>query len=70
MLVDRYPLLCSFIAGLATVLPGTTTVQSDFSVIGWEKDDYRTSLTDFSLEGALHCKQFDILKGLSLSLNN
>ena len=70
MLVDRYPLLCSFIAGLATVFPGTSTVESDFSVIGWEKDDYRTSLTDFSLEGVLHCKQFEILKGLSLSLNN
>ena len=62
MLVDRYPLLCQFMGGLASVFPGTSTVEADFSVIGWEKNDYRTSLTNFSLEGILHCKQYDDLK--------
>ena len=37
----RYPLLCMFFGGLATVFPGTSTVESDFSVIGFDKDDYR-----------------------------
>jgi hypothetical protein len=46
----------------------TATVESDFSIIGWEKDDYRADLTDFSLEGILHCMQFKTLKALSRDL--
>ena len=45
----------------ASVFPGTSTVESDFSVIGWEKNEYRTALTDFSLEGILQCKQYEVL---------
>ena len=60
-LVDRMPLLCQFVGGLASVFPGTSTVEADFSVIGWEKDEYRTALTNFSLEGILHCKQYEHL---------
>ena len=30
----KYNLLCKFFGGLATVFPGTSTVESDFSVIG------------------------------------
>ena len=67
ILDSRFPLLCQFVGGLASVFPGTSTVESNFSVIGWEKNEYRTSLTNFSLEGILHCKQYDHLKGLSLS---
>ena len=26
--------------GFASVFPGTSTVESDFSVIGWEKNEY------------------------------
>ena len=59
------PLLCQFVGGLASVFPGTSTVEADFSVIGWEKDEYRTALTNFSLEGILHCKQYEHLKRLS-----
>jgi hypothetical protein len=70
ILVNRYPLLCSFIGALASVFPGTSTVESDFSLIGWEKDEYRTSLTNFSLEGILHCKQFDHLNLLAASLKD
>jgi hypothetical protein len=58
MLVDRFPLLCQFMGGLASVFPGTSR----------EKNDYRTSLTNFSLEGILHCKQYDDLKALSQRL--
>ena len=49
--------LCS---GFASVFPGTSTVESDFSVIGWEKNEYQTALTDFSLEGILQCKQYEV----------
>jgi hypothetical protein len=46
----------------------TRNWESDVSIIGWEKDDCRTDLTDFSLEGILHCKQFKTLKALSRDL--
>ena len=58
----RHPLLCMFFGGLATVFPGTSTVESDFSVIGFEKDDYRQSMTKVSLEGILQRKQFNVLE--------
>ena len=41
------------------LLPGTSTVESDFSIIGWEKDECWTQLSNLSLEGILHAKQFD-----------
>jgi hypothetical protein len=56
--VDRYGKLVRFLGGLASVFPGTSTVESDFSVIGIEKDCYRNSLTDFELEGVLQSKQY------------
>jgi hypothetical protein len=32
-------------------------VQSDFSFMGWEKDNYPFNLTDLSFEGILHAKK-------------
>jgi len=61
----RFPLVQSFCGGLASAFPNTATVESDFSVIIWEKDDTRQDLTDFSLEGILHCKQYNDLKALA-----
>jgi hypothetical protein len=55
----RFPVLKQFAGGLASMLPITATVKSDFSLIGWEKNAYRQSLTDFSLEGILHANQFN-----------
>ena len=57
----RFEYLKKFCGGLATAFPGTSTVESDFSIVKWEKDDCRVALTDFSLEGILHTKQFDKL---------
>ena len=54
-----------FAGGIASMLPNTATVESDFSVIGAEKNMFRQSLTDFSLEGILHAKQFESLRSLS-----
>jgi hypothetical protein len=65
---DRFPALCQFCGDLASAFPNTATVESDFSIIGWEKNDYRKSLTDFSLEGILHTKQFQTLKKLRSQL--
>ena len=51
---EQFAPLKRFFGGLETVVPGTATVESDFSFINWDKDDYCSSLTDFSLEGILH----------------
>lgn len=59
---SRFTLLVYFCGGLATVFPNTATVESDFSIIGCEKTDRRTGLTDLSLEGILHSKQWKRLK--------
>ena len=55
----RFKYLKKFCEGLATAFPGTSTVESNFSIVKWEKDDWLIALTDFSLEGIMHTKQFD-----------
>jgi hypothetical protein len=55
----RFPKLEEFCGGLASIFPNTSTVESDFSVTGWETNEYRHCLTDFSLEGILQTKQFN-----------
>lgn len=60
----RFNDLRDFCGGIATVFPNTDSVKSDFSVQGWEKDGYRKSLTDLSLEGIMHCKQYELLSDL------
>jgi len=53
---NRLPYMLHFAAGLASVMHGTTTVEVDFSTINYKKDDHRSALTSFSLEGILHPK--------------
>jgi hypothetical protein len=69
---QRFPKLRQFCAGIATVFPGTSTVESDFSALNWEYDEFRSSLTDFSLQGVMQCKQFRQLQSMkhSVSLHN
>jgi len=62
--------MCQFFGGLASVFPVTSTVESDFSIIGYEKDDYRQALTNFSLEGVMQCKQFELLGKIMALVNN
>ncbi|RHY26789.1 hypothetical protein DYB25_012747 [Aphanomyces astaci] len=39
----RFNVLRRFASGLATVFANTTTVESDFSILKWEKDEFRSS---------------------------
>jgi len=55
-LSNRFPYMLCFAAGLASVMHGATTVEVDFSTINYEKDDHRSALTSFSLEGILHSR--------------
>jgi hypothetical protein len=57
-LQNMYPLLERFVGVLATIFPGTSTVESDFLVVKYEKNKNRMSLTDTSLEGILHAMQY------------
>ncbi|PXF48308.1 hypothetical protein BWQ96_01997 [Gracilariopsis chorda] len=60
--MPKFRKLRDFCGGLATVFPRTATVESDFSVIQWEKDDNRQNLTDAALEGNVQSKQYDLLE--------
>ena len=51
--------------GIAAVFANTASVESDFSILGWERDEYRSSMTGLSLEGVLHCKQYDAIEKLA-----
>lgn len=65
----EFPMLVQFSGGMASIFPGTSTVESDFSIIGWEKDEYRTQLSNLSLEGILHAKQFDEMQRIKQQLD-
>lgn len=58
---EGFELLQEFCGGLASVMAGTATVESDFSVINWTKDPNSSSMTDFTLESILHCNQHELL---------
>lgn len=63
-LQERFRTLEWFCGGLSAAFPGTSTVEGDFSLIKWEYDDFRQSLTSFSLEGILQAKQYTKLDRL------
>ena len=69
---NTYPLLERFVGGLATIFPGTSTVDSDFLVVKYEKTRNRMCLSDASLEGILHAKQYRRMRSLvsESSMNN
>ena len=60
----RFPVLRDFWGGLATVFPGTATVESDFSIVKYAMNDFRNSLKDLLLEGILHAKKFRLLQAI------
>ena len=61
---NTYPLLEMFVGGLATIFPGTSTVESYFLVVNYKKTRNRMCLSDASLEGILHTKQYQRMRSL------
>jgi hypothetical protein len=49
LLGEKFTLLRHLAGCLATVFPSTAAVESDFSLIKWERKESRSALTDFSL---------------------
>ena len=64
IVLGRFNILRDFCGGLATVPANMATVESDFSVLGWEKDEHRLCLSDLPLEGIMQSKQFELLSNL------
>jgi len=56
----RFKYLLRFCGGVASVFPGTSQVESDFSIVKCEKTMFKKALVDLSLGGILHAKQFDV----------
>jgi hypothetical protein len=61
-LKGRFMQLRQLCGGLAIAFPNTTLVESDFSIVKWEKNDSHSSLTSLSLMGIMHTKQFEQIK--------
>ncbi|CAM6019032.1 unnamed protein product [Sphagnum balticum] len=57
----KYQALCCFSSCLATSFANTTLVESDFSILKWEKNSNQKLLTNLALEGIFATKQHDRL---------
>ncbi|KAJ2046366.1 hypothetical protein GGH13_009347 [Coemansia sp. S155-1] len=55
----KYPLLCDFVGGIATIFANSGAVESDFSKPNRIANPHRRSLTDLSLEGSLQAKYYE-----------
>jgi hypothetical protein len=55
---SKFPYLRLFACGLATVFPGSSSVESDFSILAFDKGIHRSTLADISIEGQFHARQW------------
>jgi len=62
LLGTRFPNLMDYYGVVVTLFLGTNIVESDFSILRWEKDEYHKMLSDFRLEGILQSKQYFFIK--------
>ena len=67
--ISLFPLLQELCGGLAASFPSTTSVKSDLSIISWDKYDRRMDITDLSLDGIMHLKQYCRVQKLSCDLS-
>jgi hypothetical protein len=54
----RFAKLRQFCGGLATVFPGTATVESNFSPLKFERDEFRSPLTELLLKVSRNANNF------------
>ena len=62
--------LFNFITGLLYIYPGTSSVESDFSLVNSIKTEGKTHLSNIALEGCVHSKQFKYLIRIQIFLYN
>lgn len=63
-LAGRCETLRYFAAGIATVFEGSSTAESDFSVIKYEENSFSSNRANFSLEETLHANQRSEVPGM------
>ncbi|KAI9919097.1 hypothetical protein PsorP6_011424 [Peronosclerospora sorghi] len=61
---NRFTFLRRFSGWMAVAFAITTSVESDFSVLKWENDNFRQSMTNLTLEGIFQAKQRGLLDSL------
>jgi hypothetical protein len=64
VLKGRFEHLRMFCSGLANAFANITSVESDFSILKWEKDDFRQSMMNLTLEGIFQAKQRRVVMGI------
>jgi hypothetical protein len=62
LLGARFLNLMEYCGVVATLFLGTSTIESDFSIMHWEKDLFRKRLPNFGLERVMQAKQFLFIK--------
>jgi hypothetical protein len=55
-----------FYSGLANAFTNTTSIESDFSILKWEKDDFQQSMMNLTLEGIFQAKRCRVVMGISV----
>jgi hypothetical protein len=65
---SRFVALQMFSAGLVTVMPTTSRIEGDFSLMTYRRNSYCSALTDFALEGVMYAKQFQALQRVAALL--
>ena len=63
---STYLFLKRFVSGLASIFSSTSTIESNFLVTKFEKNNNRTTLSDVSLEGIIHAKQYRLMCSLNI----
>jgi hypothetical protein len=63
-LLPGYPNLREVAAGLATIFPGSSSVESDFSILKLDKSPQRSNLADLTIEGQFYSRQWRGLERL------
>ncbi len=66
-LKGRFENLRMFYGGLANAFANTTSVESNFSILKWEKDDFQQSMMNLMLEGIFQAKQRRVVMGIPVS---
>ena len=65
---QKFSRLRSFVGNLATAFPNTAPVESDYNILKWEKDEFRSSMSHLTIEGIFQAKQFELIKKLASTL--
>jgi hypothetical protein len=67
-LKGRFEHLRIFCSGLANAYANTTSIESGFSILEWEKDDFRQSMMNLTLEGNFQAKQDCVVMGVPVPI--